>query len=155
MNMTHRVVQLVFTRRRGVVPRLIRFFTWSDWSHVGIVFDGKIIESVAGIGVREVALAQAIPKGTDFQILSYRCDDPAAVIAAARTQIGKPYDNSAIFGFIGRRDWQKPDSWFCSELVAWAFAHAGFALFRPDSVHRVTPGDLWMLAQGIAPEPTN
>jgi peptidoglycan DL-endopeptidase CwlO len=42
------------------------------------------------------------------------------VIAAAETQLGKPY----VFGGSG------PDSWDCSGLTQWAFRHAGVVLPR-------------------------
>ncbi|KAG0188260.1 hypothetical protein DFQ28_005152 [Apophysomyces sp. BC1034] len=71
---------------------------------------------------------------------------PEAESAAAASQIGKPYDYTAILGLGLRRDWQQDDAWFCSESVAWAFDSAGHPLFRPDSLRRVTPQHLWMLA---------
>ncbi|WP_368566281.1 YiiX/YebB-like N1pC/P60 family cysteine hydrolase [Pseudoxanthomonas sp. UTMC 1351] len=147
-------VELFFTKRRSLGSKLIRLGTWSPWSHVGFRVGDRVIESTAGHGVREVSWRDAVRPEDRRAAMYLRCARPDAVLAAARSQLGKPYDTSAILGFIGRRDWQEPDSWFCSELVAWAFAQAGYALFRPDSVHRVTPGHLWMLAQGVTPTPT-
>jgi hypothetical protein len=112
-----------------------------------------VIESTAGHGMREVPWYRAVGPDDRSASMFFRCERPEAVLAAARSQIGKAYGTSAILGFIGRRGWQEQDSWFCSELVAWAFVDAGQALFRPDSIHRVTPGHLWMLGQGVAPVP--
>ena len=100
---------------------LIRAVTWSQWSHV--------------------ALAHVI--------VDLPCDFREFVIEAARSQVGKPYDPTALFGLLMHRDWQEEDRWFCSELVAWAFAQGGSPLFRAEALHRVTPQLLWMLA----PEP--
>lgn len=71
--------------------------------------------------------------------------DPDALLAAARTQLGKPYD---VFGALGvgfRRNWQETDRWFCSELIAYAFQESGHPLFRPESLYRISPEDLWTL----------
>ena len=37
------------------------------------------------------------------------------------------------------------DSWFCSELIAWAFDQGGTPLFNTDDIHRITPQNLHML----------
>ncbi|WP_368565474.1 YiiX/YebB-like N1pC/P60 family cysteine hydrolase [Pseudoxanthomonas sp. UTMC 1351] len=150
--MTQSTITLIFSKRRSLGSMLIRYFTWSRWSHVGLVAGDRVIESIAGHGVREVPLASAI-RGQDYRFEHLPCANPAAVIAAARSQLGKPYDIGAIFGFLGRRNWQGRDAWFCSELIAWAFEHAGAALFRADRVHRVTPEHLWMLTGAAAPQP--
>jgi hypothetical protein len=65
--------------------------------------------------------------------------------------VGKPYDLTALFGLLMRRDWQEEDRWFCSELVGWAFAQGGSPLFRADALHRITPQNLWMLAPAAPP----
>ena len=72
-----------------------------------------------------------------------------AAIAAARSQIGKPYDWTGLFGFLSGRDWQKVNRWFCSELATWAIAQGGTRLFRLEAQSRVTPGDLWMISERI------
>ena len=99
---------------------IIRAVTWSDWSHVAII-DGEEVIEATWPAVRVVPLADVIVKHSRFVVADIPCQDPAAVIAAARSQIGKPYDLTAIFGMLARRDWQEADAWFCSELTAWAF----------------------------------
>ena len=87
-----------------------------------------------------------ISRHTSYAFSDLPCADPDAVIKAALTQLDKPYDFTALFGLLMHRDWQEEDSWFCSELVAWAFAQGGSPLFKPDAIKRVTPQHLWMLA---------
>lgn len=68
----------------------------------------------------------------------------------ARTQVGKPYDYSAISGIATDRDWHSEGRWFCSELVAAAFEHAGHPLLstRPSlKLWRITPRDLLLSRQ--------
>lgn len=72
--------------------------------------------------------------------------DAEAIIAAVRSQIGKPYDWTGFGGFVFRsRNWQEDDSWFCSELVAWAFEQGGSPLFTPGISWRITPQHLYQL----------
>ena len=125
---------------------LIRAITWSDWSHVAII-DGEEVIEATWPAVRVVPLADVIVKHSRFVVADIPCQDPAAVIAAARSQIGKPYDFTALFGMLARRDWQEADRWFCSELVAWSFSQGGSPLFRPETLYRITPQHLWMIAK--------
>ena len=55
-----------------------------------------------------------------------------AVIAAARSQLGKPFDGGALDAFLSAFDvgavdnWRDPDSWFCSELAAWSLEKGNY-----------------------------
>jgi|SRR5215831_15739555 len=52
-----------------------------------------------------------------------RTDKADAILTAAMTQLGKPFDNSALYQFIGKwptRDWRDHGQWFCAELCLWA-----------------------------------
>lgn len=126
---------------------LIRAVTWSQWSHVALVDGDEAIEAIWP-AVRVAPLAEVIAAHSAHVIVDLPCRLPSDVIRAARSQVGKPYDLSALFGLLMHRDWQEPDSWFCSELVAWAFAQAGSPLFRADALHRITPQHLWMHPAG-------
>ena len=125
---------------------IIRAVTWSDWSHVALI-DGEEVIEATWPAVRVVPLADVLAKHSRFAVADIPCQDPAAVIAAARSQIGKPYDLTALFGMLARRDWQEADAWFCSELTAWAFQQGGSPLFRPEALYRITPQHLWMIAK--------
>lgn len=125
---------------------LIRAVTWSDWSHVALI-DGEEAIEATWPAVRVSPLADVLAKHSANCIVDIPCDNPAAVLAALRSQIGKPYDLTALFGLLTHRDWQEPDAWFCSELVAWAFSQGGAPLFRPEALYRVTPQHLWMIAK--------
>lgn len=141
----------MFSTSSRPMSAAIRICTWSDWSHVAIIDGDVVIEATAPAGVRRFPVVQAIDHAKRAQLVELPCRDPQAVIAAAASQIGKPYDYTAIVGLGLHRDWQEDDAWFCSELVAWAFERAGEPLFRPEVMRRVTPQHLWMLAP--APRP--
>jgi uncharacterized protein YycO len=123
----------------------IRVFTWSDWSHVAIVDGDEIIEAVWP-RVRVSKLEEAKNKYESWVIAEVKTRNDAEIIKAVRSQVGKPYDIGAIFGFVARRNWEKTDKWFCSELVAWAFSQANEPLFRPGTFSRVTPQHIWMIS---------
>lgn len=122
----------------------IRGLTWSDWSHVAIIDGEEVIEAVWP-KVRVSLLANVIARHTSYEVVEFPNVNDLAVIAAARAQLGKPYDLTGILGIALHRDWQEQDKWFCSELVAWSFDQAGFPLFRAGALNRVVPQHLWML----------
>lgn len=144
-------VRLLFSTTNLPFSWLIRTATWSDWSHVALVDGNTVIEAAAGHGVRELSLKDAIARCSAYEVVDLPASNPSAIIAAARSQLGKPYDWTAIFALGLRRDWQEDDAWFCSELVAWAAAAAGEDWFRCSALRRVVPQHLWMLppAQGL------
>ena len=139
------MVTVILASSSKIGGLLIRLFTWSRWSHAGILDGDKVIEAVASGGVRETSFAEFTERYKRGAVVFIPCPDSARVIAAARSQIGKPYDWSAIFGFVFRRDWGKPNKWVCSELVAWSFERAGYPIFRAGSTNRITPEHIWLL----------
>lgn len=144
--MTMSTLKLLFcTNPRNPLSWAIRACTWSRWSHVAIIDGEDVIESIALHGVVRSKLADRQRQDVRWQIVELPCANPQAVIAVACSQLGMPYDYTAVLGLGLHRDWQETDSWFCSELVAWAFDMAGLPLFRQEAVHRITPQYLWML----------
>ena len=135
-------VPIVFCRQHHPGSVLLRAFLWSAWSHCAIVDGQTVIEASARHGVRERPLADLLAESSRVELVTIQTSRAEAVLAAARTQIGKPYDWPGVLGIGFRRRWQDSDSWFCSELVAWAFHTAGCPLFRLDA-WRVTPRDLY------------
>lgn len=139
-------ITLMFSTADTAFSALIRATTWSSWSHVALVDGDSVIEASVFKGVRRVSLADAVRRVKSIQLVELPCRDPAAVIAAAASQIGKPYDYAGVLGLGFRRNWQDDDAWYCSELIAWAFSAASEPRFRADAVRRITPEHLWMLA---------
>ena len=137
-------IQLLYTRSHHLSSAAIRLATWGDFSHVAQIDGPKVIESVFRDGVREDSLDNAIARASRWAIVEYRHRNPAAMIAAARSQIGKPYDKTGALGLGLHRDWQEDDAWWCSELIPWAAEQAGEAWFMPQVMHRITPQHLWM-----------
>lgn len=138
---------LIFTRSPNIGSKLIRLATWSDWSHVVLVYGQYAIDATWRHGVTRRPISDVLDEASEYALVDIPAYDPEAVVAAAVSQIGKPYDISAVTGIAFRRNWQDDDAWFCSELIAWAFGRSGQSLFRRDSLYRVTPQHLWMLPE--------
>lgn len=140
-------VTLVFSTRKGFASWLIRKVTWSRWSHVAILVDpGHLIDSTfTHRGVKLRTVTEALKDAADYTYVDFYVPSAAAVRMVARDELDKPYDWTALFGLWLKRDWQEPDSWFCSELVAYCFERAGCPLFRDGTTSRITPRDLWFI----------
>ena len=134
---------------------MIRAGSWSKWSHVAIVDGDDVIEAIALDGVVRTPLATRKAKDTAWQIVTLPCADRLAIINAATSQLGKPYDYTGVLGIGFHRNWQETGHWFCSELVAWAFQQGGTPLFREGASRRVTPQDVWMVPPANANSAVN
>ena len=74
------------------------------------------------------------------------------VIEAAKSQLGKPFDQSALWGFLSdqamekKRNWRDPTQWYCSELMTWA-EESGKLFPWPLVItkDRITPADNLLL----------
>lgn len=133
------MTRLVLVRSGGLIPALIQAVTWSRWNHAALELDdGRQLAADSSRGV-QIYAPDPESEIARFQVKGLNLDDAAA---AARAQLGKPYDWSAVIGIGLHRDWTEPDSWFCSELVAWACRAAGVDLLRFDRLNRVSPGQL-------------
>lgn len=134
-------IKVIYGRNNLPFSWLIRAFTWSRWSHCGIVDGDNVIEATAKRGVIVTPIAEFKSRYRNFAIAELPCreQDP---ISIARQQIGKKYDWSAVFSIVLRAGWDSDDKWFCAELVAYS---AGCC--RADMVSRVTPEQLWMFSK--------
>ena len=141
------MVTLQFSSKATLASWVIQRFTWSEFAHVDIVLpDGRLLgaDSDGGVAIRD-------PEQF-YKVARFQVDAPELVLDLAAEQLGKPYDWGAIAGIVTRRDWQQPDRWFCSELIAWAFESAGHPLLRSHGHHRITPRDL-LLSPYLSPVP--
>ena len=139
---TRNPILIRFSRGTGWQGAVVRWATWSWAAHVGFKLpDGRVLDATPQFGV-------SIRTTTDDDTARYFL--PRApqglvrnAVAYASQQIGKPYDWTAIVGMAVRRDWHKPDKWFCSELIEAAMYEAQCELLNDDNhVDRITPRDL-------------
>ena len=133
------MVTLQFSTTNHPLSRIVCWATWSPFSHVDLLLpDGRVLGSEwdTGVTIRN--------QRRDYtRIARLTADIPFdAYYDALMTQIGKPYDWSGVIGIMAHKEWQKKNSWFCSELQAWAAEQCGVRLLRRTDVSRVTPRDL-------------
>lgn len=116
---------LLFTTQPGISSGLIRRFDGYDSSHVGILLpDNSVVDSTFWHGgVRRWSHDDFMQKRTLMHRVTFpvpRLDDGVAWLTM---QIGKPYDWTALAGWLLWFDWQEDDCWYCSELAV-AFSQA-------------------------------
>lgn len=80
--------------------------------------------------------------------ISIQTDKADIFIQKMASQIGKPFDDEALYRVIdlNQRDWRAKEKWFCSELVTWALEESGFFPYNlAVTKNRITPADLLLL----------
>lgn len=136
--------------------RLIEWFDHGAYSHVDIVLpSGELL------GARDDEI-EGIPSGVQIRPASYvagyhvkRVEIPAPdpVVASfyelAHSQIGKPYDRTAIAAFFVGRDWREDDSWFCSELFSWLLEQSGFLHPLSAPCNKIAPDDALLIVSAF------
>lgn len=135
------------TDKQDYISRLIRFFTWSKFSHVVLINpDGSsYIESTHGVGVRELPISEFLKKGcVKFGTIYHPF--PGKVWELVKGEIGKPYDDLYIYGWLCRRNWQDDAKWACCELVPAMAARAGYPIIREDCFTKITPELLYSIS---------
>ena len=136
----------------GLISRLIKWQTRSEWNHASLLFDDDcVIEAREFRGVRKIHvedIRQAVARTRGLRVSVYGFREPlteSQKICArifADEQIGLPYDYTDIIGFLSRRRQQENAAWFCSELVASTCRRIGVPLFRDTESWEVAPGML-------------
>lgn len=139
-------MKLFFCRSNTISSWLIRLFTWSPWSHVAVVENDEFVidATFKHGGVRRRALREVLAASSAFELVEIELPEESAALTFLRAQIGKPYDWTAILGFIGRSHWEEDDAWFCNELAEAAMVAGGRRRFR-ESLWRLTPRNSWMV----------
>ena len=140
---------------------VIRRLCHSPFSHVDIVLpEGLLGASGPDPHSRALVKGMIVPDPGGVQIrpnppwaylspakqVVIRTPHAERVIELAKQQIGKPFDNGALYNFLssdpGDRNWREQDKWFCSELVIWACEVAGvFPWSLAALKNRISPAD--------------
>lgn len=140
-------VEIAYSRSYTIGSAVIRAATWSGWSHNALVMPDGIstIEAAWPRGVQYGSLGALERRSSKVRVI--RIDgvpNPAAVYRFAEQQVGRPYDTWGVLGLGLRREWDDPESWWCSELIEAALAAGGRQRFATHA-HRVTPQHSWMV----------
>jgi hypothetical protein len=149
-------IHIQFSSSTAWQSDIIRRLCHSAFSHVDIVVESGLL----GVSGEDHKLGDTggvlIRSFTPWPYIRppnvARISTPHAerIIEIAKSQIGKPFDNGALYDFLsdnpGDRQWRNKDKWFCSELVAFALEGAGlFPYTLIPAKNRITPADLLLL----------
>jgi hypothetical protein len=141
---------MIFTNSKKPAAPLIRFVTWSQFSHVAVMIDDDTIVHADFKGVRVEPIKDLQDRSDNWMIVEYECENPQDVISACLTQVGKPYDFTGLVGIIIRDiDIQDDSKWWCSELPMYGSAAAKWPTFNLEFIHRLTPQHWLMLPHKI------
>lgn len=151
------MIQLQFSRQADICSDAIAWFTQGALSHVDCVLPSGLL-----LGARSDSIGgqppgvQARPAHYAKWALTVRFTIPTTAAQAEKfykflyDQLGKPYDHSAIWGFVSGREWRAADSWICSELQAAAMEASGIVQPLYLNANKITPTSLALLASGIS-----
>lgn len=150
------MIALQFVLGHGLSSQAIAWFSAGRFSHVDAILpDGSLLgsrsDTIKGIkpGVR-VRPPDYEPWLARVQLaLPSTPTETQRWIDFLHSQIGKPYDKSAIWGFAAGRDWREPDSWFCSEIQARALEVSCRSppLYSP--ANKITPSALALVMSAL------
>jgi len=141
------LLKILQYRGRSVISRAIRVQTRSIYSHSAILLTDtlEVFEAwaVGGVLRSRNYLAVHTP-GTPVDVFRITGDyDEDRVRAFCGLQLGKKYDFGAVARFMTRRKARDNNKWFCSELVAAAFAVGGLDLLNERVAHSyLAPRDI-------------
>lgn len=158
-------MKILLFRGRGISSALIRWQTWSKYSHAAVLLrDGTLIESYPGTGVIRLGFTnRSRPDRADggFDALieqrggcialtpTISLEQESRVIEFLASQCSKPYDWRGVFRFVLPFIKRNPldslrmqNRWFCSDLIAAAFDWAGCALLYRIPFWKVSPEKL-------------
>ena len=135
------------TDKKDWISKIIRKVTWSKFSHVVLINPDRssYIESTHGVGVRELPISEFFEKN-NIEIGMINHPNPEEVWRLAKQEIGKPYDNMYIYGWLFRRNWQDDAKWACCELIPAMTARTGYPIVRCEEFMKVTPQMLYMIS---------
>jgi uncharacterized protein YycO len=140
------MITLQFVCEDAISSKIIAWFGSGHFSHVDAVLDSgdllgarsdKVGGKPAGVQIRPPDYAifktRAIMKIQASHLQSYRFYE------FLNSQVGKPYDETAIWAFFTDRNWREPDSWICSELQAAAGEASGVLPKLALTPNKITP----------------
>lgn len=160
-----------YARSWTPISLLIRFFTWSPWSHVGMLEpNDEWVCEARFPRVRRVHLQTflddndvVVPKEEyvprpDLATQWMRKQAGYDPMHPDEESVGVPYDLMGIFAFIlpilwwlKKRDWTKPGKWFCTEYKTFAFRMGYRMTFSEEATNRITPFLSWILNGRVLP----
>lgn len=133
------MIGVAFYKGGGFFGTLIKWFTWSDYSHMDFV-DLSTMTAIGALATKGV-VERPLPDNAELLVYP---EAPLEILDWARSQIGKGYDYRGIAGFIPRtKKWEQDGKYFCSEFVGKGFYLHGYPLLnvQDNELCTLTPKD--------------
>lgn len=126
--------------------KLIRWFSWSDYSHIAWQCEsGEVLEAWPPKVRSTKSFNEGHTKGTPvdfYEVVGLTPEQRLIIESFLRCQVGKSYDWQGVFQFVIRTGKDSKSKWFCSELVFKALLKANIKLLKGISPYKVTPAML-------------
>jgi len=136
---------IVFFKNKSFISKAIKWFTTSNWSHVGCMIDynNNMIEATwPRVKISNISSY----KGCEYAVLRLKQnltdEQKIKILDFLKDKIDKRYDWRGIISFVIKSNYQNKNWFFCSELVIEAYRAAGIELLRKET-QWVTPQDLF------------
>lgn len=154
------MIRLQFVGEDCFTSNTIAWFSQGHLSHVdALLDDGTLLGARSdvvggkppGVQIRPahyVKFAQCVRF-----TLSATAEQEAAWLMFLHSQIGKPYDKTAIWAFAFNRNWREKDSWICSELQAAALEKASVCPDLYLAANKITPVALALTVSALRATP--
>lgn len=134
-------MKLILCKSKKLGSKLLRLYMWSKWSHSAILDEEtQLVYDTTWThgGCRVVPASEFFKDYTSYEERDLNIVDIEGARDWLVSQLGKPYDWTALFGIFFRRDWQEDDSWFCSEHTETFISLFERKRFNADA-SRITP----------------
>lgn len=139
-------LRIIFTNSFLPLSPLIRFVTWSKFSHMAIVINDEWVMHSDFNGVHIEPLNNLKKRSKNWMIVEYECNNSQNIIDACLTLLGSEYDYGALVGIAFRRiELQDESKYVCSEFPEAGCFKAGQAFFNTEYSSRITPQHWLML----------
>jgi len=155
MESKDRLIRVHFWKGDGLIGRIIRRFTWSDYSHVGMELNGWMYEAREFRGVVKQRWPDSKRSSSAVLELRISQSDLRKLAEWWECRIGLPYDYWQVVRFIYRKDETastKP-KYFCSEALVDSLAYIGINLFERVPSYKISPG--WVYRSPLFKGETN
>ncbi|MCP4481438.1 MAG: hypothetical protein GY817_01230 [bacterium] len=148
---------ILFKNDTGIFARLIRFFTQSEYHHVGLVIgtqkhrQGLVLHIIEAKVLKGVILTKYVYNNSDHSIyehMSMTLKLRHKICSEAFLYLGSKYDWVAViyklflkitFGDRRKNILNDKDSYYCSEFVSQLFAENGLYFSRRIPIENIEP----------------
>ncbi len=148
------LIRLRFVRHPGIFSTLVQYaqFGFRQTHAEAFLPEGGVIGAWFEGGTRVRPVGYDGNKFTDELLINIKAtpEQEDAFYTFLRENLLRKYDALAIVAFAAGRDWQEPDSWFCSEYIAAGLVAAGlFPSIMAARLNKVTVKDLALVCAGL------